>query len=271
MELLRKTTAAALTLALLCSCGPVSSVTEVIPLDTDTYISSSDPSNHVELDHLDISKSGALEERIITKLPTTDQDSESVVEQTLDDFFVTLFFFPLAIISDLLQCDAQITQPQNLTSAYLVFDVNTNPQGALDGLIQLRTLSKPWWQTVNWVRAQPFSGRGVWATPGGDVDPSFLPVQAQSTGTDSIQFDITHYFQNLIEANGTAAHYGFLLESTGTSLLPVTLHSTQYEEIDARPRLVSTYVGTCGSDTSIRLRRRTTILGAKHKVIDEVL
>lgn len=273
----RATLATALALAIAASgCGPINSITETIPLDTDTYISSSDPSNHSELPYLDVSKSGSAEERIITKLPTTDQDSNDVVSQTLEDLFVILFFMPVAILSDLLSCESQIVQPANLTSAYLVFDIGTNTQSlALDGLIQLRTLSKPWFQSVSWTRAHPFSGRGLWTTPGGDTDPSFFPVQAASTGTNSIQFDITNYFKSLILANGQAVHYGFLLESTSGALPAITLESTQYSDTSARPRLVSTYTGSCttsdGSDTGFRLRRRTTILGKKPIVIDELL
>ncbi|OFZ21997.1 MAG: hypothetical protein A2X94_16200 [Bdellovibrionales bacterium GWB1_55_8] len=248
-------------------CGEMT-ITETLPLETDTYISSSDPGNHASLDHLRVSKSATDEERIILKLPTQKDGPDKGVDDILADAFVKLFFMPLYIMAELLDCSNDVVTPENLTSAKLVLDVQDDANGGLDDKLSLSTLAGPWWQSVNWTRAHPFSAvRGTWATPGGDVDPAFTPVLSDIDGT-TVTFDVTDYFQDLISANGTMPHYGFLMKSSNATLNSVTLRSTQSTSYSYRPRLVSTYTGTCNSNFPSTYRS-TVILGDKRVSFSE--
>jgi hypothetical protein len=248
-------------------CGEVS-VTTTVPLETDTFISSADASNHSELDALRISRSATLEERTIVKLPTTKKTSGDTANEILVDEMVELFFFPLWFLADLLSCDEQLFQPSNLTKAELVFDVADDQEGALAGKLELDLLSKPWFQTVSWTQAHPFSRRGIWETPGGDMDPSFTGV-ASAVSASTLRFDITAYLKNLNDLGGKGTHFGFLIRATGGAMNPVTLRSVQTASVSSRPRLVSTYTGVC-IQSGPTLSRTTTYLGDRPVILREL-
>lgn len=266
MELVRKITAISLTTALMTACGQVS-VTQTIPLETDTYISSADSANHAQLEYLRISKSTTLEERTIVKLPTTDQDEGEVISDLLNDVFLNFFLIPVKIIAALTSCATEVVQPANLSSAYLQFTVSNNAGGGLANSLQLGLLSKPWWQTANWSRAHPFSRQGTWTSAGGDLDSSFSTVLSAAPDSTTVSFDITSYLKGLISANGTASHYGFLIQSANSTLSDLQLHSTQVGTVGSRPRIQATYTASCGSGYSA-LRQRTTYLGSDPTVVD---
>jgi hypothetical protein len=234
----------------LSGCGLVGSTTVVQPLDTDTYISSGDPSNHSELTYLRLSKSPALEERVIVKLPTgqdnVDQNIQSALQNPADVLVLGPFIIFLAILQALLGCGSPII-PQSLTQANLVFNVLQTQEASLNGQITLQLLAKPWWQTVNWAQAYPFTLSGMWAVPGGDVDPSFTPVVGTLNGQGELSFDITSYFSTMIEQQNTIVHYGMMLTATNSSLSQTDLVSTQGADVSTRPAVVSTYSCLGGS------------------------
>ena len=142
-------------------------------LKNDTFISNyAGETNNSELNYLKISRSGDREDRIITKLPTNKDQDEPL--KCLDlNHACSIFFLPLVILVDLLTtCSDAILNPNNLTSAILVMNTNDSsdiPAGTLD----INLLGRPKFQLPPGLKAgHPFSDRGVWSQPGGDIDSS---------------------------------------------------------------------------------------------------
>jgi hypothetical protein len=229
--------------------GCSSSVTLVSLVDTDTYISSTDSSNHSELPSLRVSNTpGGTEERALLKLPTGQEDPNYNLSQIFGNLSdpVTWPLLPFVIVFDIFasffNCTGQTLAPLNLQSAYLVLNVGSNAGGAALSELSLQTLSKPWWQTVSWTQAFPFSGKGAWAQAGGDLDSTFTPIAGSTPDSGvTVQFDVTSYFRQLLQ-NQTQPHYGFLIRSAGgASLTPIVLNSVQFGNSSVQPRLVSQY------------------------------
>ena len=185
------------------------------------------------------------------KLPTGKEDPN----YNLDQIFANLsnplswpllpFVIVLDIFAAFFNCTSQTLAPANLASAFLVLNVSQNTGGAALSQITIQHAAKPWWQTVSWTQAFPFSGAGTWAQAGGDLDATFTPIAGVSaTDTDGsplIKFDVTAYFKTLLQ-NQNLPHYGFIMRSAGgAALSPVVLNSVQLGNQLAQPRLVSTY------------------------------
>ena len=235
--------------AALVGCG--ATATRIDYLETDTFISSADPSEHATYPYLKVGKAMTGEERSIVKLPTGKRNADTHLEEALRDPSLVLFFpfFVLVdVMADLFSCQGKTLAPTLLTSAKLVFDVTGNSEGTLGGKMSLHLLSKPWWQTANWSRAHVFSSTGAWAQPGGDMEASALAASTQSTAT-TIEFDVTTYFKGLLATE--SVHYGLLLKSSASSMGAVTLASTQATSSLSRPRVVSVY--NCITPTSLLL------------------
>ncbi len=249
MQFLRKALCCLLCAILFTSCT-TKTFTQTIALETDTYISSSDLTNHATLDQVFISKNAATEERTILRLPTGSQDSNpdtylnGLINENPLNILLLVFYLPLVIMDELLNCSAQTLSSSNLTSAKLVMDVLTEEESDLTGKIDLRLLSKPWWQDVTWDNAHYFSSSGRWAAAGGDTDSSFTAVIGTPSGS-TVEFDVTEYFRLLIDKLNQVAHYGMILSPAGSSLGRVEFASTQYETSTQRPRIVATYTGSC--------------------------
>jgi hypothetical protein len=253
MVLLKKALAILLALSLsLWAAGCGSTVTLVSYVDTDTYISSADANNHSELPYLDVSNTGGVEERALLKLPTGKEDQGYALSQIFGNLSDPLtwplapFVIVLDIFAAFFNCTAQTLSPANLVSSYLVLDVSQNAGGAALSQITIQHLAKPWWQTVNWTQAFPFTGasKAMWSQPGGDLDSTFTPI-AGTAGSDginaTIQFDVTSYFKTLM-ASQNQPHYGFVMRSAGgAALSQVVLYSVQAGNQLIQPRLVSTY------------------------------
>ncbi len=232
-------------------------ITQVIKLRTDTYISSNaNTESYAELDYLSISKSGSDENRILVKLPTTEQDEESLFGDCFDVFETCgIFLLPISIITTLLtDCAEHITQPSNLTSAVLIF--NTNDGSSINsGELEIELLSKPWWHSATWNEAHPFSSAGLWTSPGGDIDSSqsfdtnCTNLSSGSCAAGEIKFEMTTFFRNLI-SNPNSTHYGFVIRAN-TDISESRIYSVQAESASS-PRIVATYTGTC--TTSLRER-----------------
>ena len=255
MVFLNKNLCPLLSTALLVSACDSQTVTTVDYVETDTYISNIDTSNHASLNHLLVSKSDSREDRALFKLPTGERKGNTPNEPAFDDLFDALFvglLFPFYITTEIMQsllglCTQEILKPENLTNAKLVFDVVTSQESDLSGKIQLSLLARPWWQNASWDRAHPFSSKGVWSTPGGDLDNSFTPKTSTigaSTNESTIEFDVTDYFKTLLQGD-RSLHYGMVLSSALGSLSQTKLTSTQSLSLAARPRVVSTYTGIC--------------------------
>ncbi len=241
-------------------------VTQIIKLETDTYISSADFTNHSALPYLKVSKGSTGEERTIVKIPTgknRDKQDDNLEELLKNPLFVLAggyFFITLAILNKILSCDSSnIITPDNLTSAKLIFDVTDNQEGTLSSKMNLQLLSKPWWQHATWDNAYYFSSKGRWSSKGGDTDPTFQPVTNSSSANTTIEFDITTYFKSLITAQETT-HFGMLV-SPMAALNGVTLASTQYSGLGQRPRVEAVYTGKCvkGSSSGVA---KTYFLGS---------
>ena len=250
MELLKKIFIF-LSMFIFMSCGEDSTVTQVIKVRTDSYISSSDLSDHSTLEYLKLSKSSSLEERIIFKLPTTNESEDDLTDRCFDNFEACMIFYmPLAIISAIITtCTNEIVQPSNLTSAILVFNTNDGSSVA-SGTLNLNLLATPWWHTVNWNRAYPFSNEGKWSNAGGDIDSSFTfsnnceGLSDGSCDTSEIKFDVTDYFKELI-SNENSIHYGMMI-SANSDLNSTRIYSVQANSTYS-PRVVATYTGSCTS------------------------
>lgn len=220
------------------ACGEVS-VTEVIPLETDTYISSADLANHADLPYLHISKSGSIEERVIAKLPS---EKDRDINKVLEDIFEAWFYLPIEVLARIMGCTTNVVSPNNLTSATVFFDIEANGE-PMTGKLTLQLLGQPWWQSANWEKAHPFSTKkGIWKTPGGFVDSSYSFPANTLNGT-TIGFNITDYFKALMNSNGGMPHYGFLIQSLNASLAEASLYSTQS---GSRPRVEAVYTADCG-------------------------
>ncbi|MCM2278135.1 MAG: hypothetical protein NDJ89_08665 [Oligoflexia bacterium] len=275
MRILTKTAVLpALAAALLAGCGQTS-ITQTLPLETDTYISSADEANHSELEYVLASRSASLEERIILKLPTTDKDTDETLEEILEQGLLFLFYMPFEVMARIISCSDEILRPENLSSATIVLDVDASRtiEPALSGKLQLNLLAKPWWQSASWNRAHPFSKKGLWSTPGGDIDPS-VSFAANTTGTSgsatTVNFDITTYFKALISAEGRVPHYGMLVSSANPTMAAVSLRSTQALSTFERPRVLATYTGNC-SPSGYGTHLRTYHLGADPAVTNQLI
>jgi hypothetical protein len=228
-------------------CSPTTTVTNYI--ETDTYISSADSTNHADNTSLNVSKTAGLEERAVFKLPT----GKGTIDNNLTDLFngplsetpLNPFFVLDVILQAIFNCSTTLTA-SNLTAASLVFDVNNNGGQSLGGLISLKLLNRPWWQNTDWLHAHFFSESGAWAQPGGDFDSSFTPVASVVSGS-TITFDITAYMQSLI-SSASPVHYGMMLVANST-LQRVGLAAVQTAagSTGIGPRVVSTY--NCVSPT----------------------
>jgi hypothetical protein len=242
MEFLRKFSLLSICLALFqcLSCSPTTTVIDYI--ETDTYISTTDSSNHADLSTLRVSKTASTEERAVFKLPT----GKGTIDDNLSDLFsspllntpLNPFFILEAILQQIVGCTAFSLSPSQLTAASLVFNVNDNGGQSLGGLISLKLLNRPWWQNTDWLHAHFFSETGAWTAPGGDFDTTFTPVASVVSGS-TITFDITTYFQSLISSS-SPVHYGMMLVAS-SSLQPVVLSSAQTTNSGSGPRVVSTY------------------------------
>ncbi|MBI3533922.1 MAG: DNRLRE domain-containing protein [Deltaproteobacteria bacterium] len=226
----------------LSGCG--GTVTQIDYLETDTFISSTDLTNHAALNYLEISKSASGEERIIVKLPTgkrslTENFDAVFSENPIAGIALMPFLILIDIIADLLSCKDAALNSTSLTSAKLVFDISDNQEGSLTSKISMGLLSKPWWQSANWERAHHFSSKGRWVTQGGDLDSSFAVITGSVNGS-TLEFDVTSYFKTLI-SNKETTHYGLLIKSETPALASVRFDSTQTSTSTKRPRLVSTY------------------------------
>jgi hypothetical protein len=232
---------------LVTSCGEPTSTTQVIMLRSDTFISSNNSSNNTELPYLKLSKTSSSEDRILLRLPTNDHD---------DDFFdgcfeggglCNIFFLPITIVTRILSnCDDSELEPDNLTSAVLMLDTNDSSSISA-GSLNLNLLSKPWWHSANWTKAHPFSKKGKWSTPGGDMDMTISfdtncnNLSDGSCTAGEIKFELTSFFKTLL-AN-KSRHYGLII-SANSPLTASQIYSVQAGS-NLSPRIVATY--TCSS------------------------
>ncbi len=233
------------------SCGKEKTITETIKLRTDTFISSISSSNNSDLNYLSITKDSTKEERIIVRLPTNNDKDDNLFANCFDiENFCSVFIMPVAILVKILtSCADTILQPANLTSAILIFNTNDGSSVA-PGTFNLNLLTKPWFHSVNWSRAHPFSTKGKWATQGGDLDTttSFnANCVGLSTGVcaaSEIKFEMTDYFKTLISVPNSI-HYGMAI-SANTMLNEVKIYSVQASS-SFSPRIEATYTGSCSN------------------------
>lgn len=239
----------------LIGCSDDGTFTQTIMLRTDTFISSASDDNNSELDHLKVSKSDSLEQRIIVKLPTTEEDEDTLFEDCFDATNLCgVFFLPLTILGQLLtDCSDVSLNSSNLTSAVLIF--NTNDSSSIPaGSLNIELLSKPWWNTVTWNEAHPFSSEGVWDSPGGDVEADSFEsnctnLSTGSCASDEIKFEMTDFFRGLI-SSPDQSHYGFVI-SASSDLAESSIYSVQADST-LSPRIEATYTGSCSSGLSSR-------------------
>lgn len=230
------------------ACGKVT-ITQIIKLETDTYISSTDPTNHADAETLRLIKTGAGESRGIVKLPT---GKEADLDKELEALLLNPVTLPIAvfvvwieILRQLLSCEAQVLQAQNLTSATLVLDVVSDQEGSLGGKVGINLLAKSWSQGATWEASHYYSSKGRWTESGGDIDTGFTRVDGTlGSGGDTLEFNVTDYFKTMIGQDETT-HYGFLVRSVPEALAEVDLASVQHSSPSRRPRLVTVYTGNC--------------------------
>ncbi|HAZ13823.1 MAG: hypothetical protein A2X86_14490 [Bdellovibrionales bacterium GWA2_49_15] len=238
-------------LVLICACGKEKTIKETIKLRTDTFISSISNSNNADLSYLSLANNATKEERIIVRLPTSNEDDKTLFNNCFDlDNVCSVFFMPVAILVNILtSCSNAILQPANLTSAILIFNTNDGSSVA-SGALNINLLTKPWFHSVTWSTAHPFSSKGKWVSQGGDFDTS-TSFNANCVGLSSgacaageIKFEMTDYFKALISAPNTI-HYGMGIRAN-TALNEVNIYSVQASS-SLSPRIEASYTGSCSS------------------------
>src|SRR3989339_383196 len=263
MEILKKASKAlffALIPLLFTTCGE-ETIEVVIKIRVDTFISSDSTANHASLNYLSVDKTAEREDRIILKLPTTEEDFDEHSEldkcfEELNDnplevtfsMFCAIYFMPLKVLTEVLTtCDSAILQPENLSSAILVLNT-TDSSAVASGALSINLLSRPWFHTTNWTYAHPFSAKGRWTSAGGDIDTTITfennctGLSTGSCAAGEIKFEVTDYFKTLIQ-DDESLHFGMLIKSTGDQNL-ANIHSAQ-TSTELGPRIVAQYTGDC--------------------------
>lgn len=245
------------------SCGTQDgdTVTEVIKLRSDTYISSYSTKNHSEYNYLKLSNSSSKEDRILLRLPSNDND-EDFFDDCFDDEanLCNVFFIPIAIVVKLLTTDCDALDASNLTSAILALDTKDGTD-ITAGSLDLNLLKKPWWYITDWKRAHPFSKDGKWKTPGGDIstsrsfDTNCTNLSNGSCAAGEVKFEMTDYFRYLLASK--RKHYGLMI-SSNTDLSSTKLYSVQADSSKS-PRIIAQY--TC--NTKGTLQTKVFYLGSK--------
>jgi len=239
------------------SCGE-QTIVETIKVKVDTFISSQDSTNHSELDYLNLSKTASLEERIIFRIPTNNDNEDDLAKNCLDpNNLCSIFLMPIVLLVKILtNCTDAIMTAGNLTSAILIFNTNDSSTIAA-GKLNLALLSKPWWHTVDWNKAHPFSSQGKWKTPGGDIDTGVTfstNCTALSTGScaaGEIKFDVTNYFKTLI-SNPNTTHYGAVIYPNA-NIAKSSVYSVQSNSA-LSPRIIAHYTGACSALTGVQTK-----------------
>ncbi|MBI2521783.1 MAG: hypothetical protein HYV97_15310 [Bdellovibrio sp.] len=238
-------------LLLILACGKEKTIKETIKLRTDTFISSISSSNNSELAYLSLAKDSTKEERIIVRLPTNNDEDENLFNNCFDlDNVCSIFVMPVAILVDILtSCSNAILQPANLTSAILIFNTNDGSSVAA-GSLNINLLTKPWFHSVSWSKAHPFSSKGKWDSAGGDFDTSTsfnancVGLSSGSCAAGEIKFEMTNYFKTLISVPNST-HYGMAIIAN-TTISEVNIYSVQANS-SLSPRIEATYTGSCSS------------------------
>lgn len=269
MEFLKKTKLVFLLPLLIINLSCVSedgTVTLIYPIETDTYISSVDPSDHSNYGYLSIFKSGTNENRALVKLPTGQQDYNSNIDDCLNNPYCFVFFMPLVILKALLSpnCLDSTYTAANLNWAYLQFDTVDGSSPAA-GSLNINLLAQPWWHEVNWTTTHPFTSNGVWATPGGTID-SGVAFNANCVGLSGgqtctggeVKFEMTAYMGALL-SNTNSTHYGMVI-STPVDAPEVRLRSVQ-STAGFGPRLVANYTCITPASTHSKTQTHTYYLG----------
>ncbi len=249
------------------SCSLVSdpeSKTVTIKLKTDTYISKKSDSNHSESKSLLVSKSDNNEERILLRLPTNDDGDNFFEDCFSSSSLCSIFFMPVSIVIQILTDDCEELSADNLTSAILILNTEDGSSIAA-GDLKINLLKKPWWHTVSWNFAHPFSEDGKWKKSGGDIDNSVdfedscTSLSEGTCAADEIKFEMTEYFRDLLNKENNK-HYGLIISPT-TDLERSSIYAVQAKS-DKSPRVDATY--TCDSDKG-SLKRKTFYLGSEIK------
>ncbi len=242
------------------TCGE-QTIEVVLKIRVDTFISSDSKANHATLNYLSVDKSAEREDRIIFKLPTKEEDYDEYdeVDKCIEEFgnnpltltfamYCAIYYMPMEILSEVLtSCDSAVLQPENLTSAVLIFNT-VDDSAVAQGALSLHLLSRPWFHATNWSYAHPFSSKGAWVTKGGDLDTtisfenSCTNLSSGACAAGEIKFEVTDYFKSLIQ-DETLLHFGMLIKSTGNQDL-ANIHSAQTSTA-LGPRVVATYSGNC--------------------------
>ena len=227
---------------------------QIIKLETDTFISSDDESTHAELNYTRVSKSATREDRIILKFPTGKGKEDDHLNDCLKNPLCSAFYmYPIILVKLLTSCADAVMIPANLTKAILV--LNTADGSNLPaGSVQPFLLSRPWWHTVSWQQAHPFSQNGKWTTAGGDEDNTLTFDSncnnlsgGETCAAGEVKFEMTNYFKSLI-TNANSIHYGFVIRALA-NMSAADLLSVQVGETMS-PRIVATYTGSCVSGAS---------------------
>jgi hypothetical protein len=269
MVLLKRATYSLLLLAL--GCGELPA-TDILPVETDTWISSEDSGDHSNDETLQLSLEGSQEERILLKIPTGKQgvEEDALMDNVLSAPLVGALLLPLTffyvlheILESLFDCDTSEFEASDLASATLSFGIVDDGEQALAGLVQLEVLSAPWWQAATWSSAHPFSERGRWSDKGGDIDSSVAPILATING-EQLEFDVTEYFREFIGAD-KPVHFGAVLRAN-SDLQRIKLASVQNNSAQAEtPTLTANYNGQCANGTGTRVTRLGQTLRAPGK------
>jgi hypothetical protein len=236
---------------------------DIIPVETDTWISTESTEDHATDGSLYVSLEGDREERALLKIPTGKQslEDEDRINEVLTTPLVGILLLPITmfyviheIFESLFDCDTSAFDADDLTTATLSLGIADDGGQALGGLIQLEILSAPWWQGATWSRAHPFSSRGRWEEAGGDIDDEVAAIPA-TVNDGLLEFDVTEYFRELIDAD-KPIHFGAVLRASGASLERVELASVQHDDFEVdNPTLTANYAGSCGSGTGMRVTR----------------
>lgn len=242
------------------ACGET--YTRVDYIETDTYISSLDSTEHSDSSIIKISNSSEKEERSLLKIPTSSYtDESSLAEEILKNpfgIFLLHYYIVAEIFQSIFDCSEVTLSPSKLISSSLKLDIESSSGASLASKVKLNFLSKPWFQTANWQQAHHFTEEGYWSQEGGDVDSTAAILSTQSGQT--LSFDITNYFKLMLDSK-EPIHYGMMLSAVDPVLSELSLHSAQTSMLSKAPRVESTY--QCNTLSSNSPKQNIYILGVQ--------
>lgn len=210
-------------------------VVDGVSIRTDTTLASDSETSLASDTNLYLQNSGGVEKRILLKLTLHTGEAGTDIGDALEstDPAAAYSKLSLAALGKLFGCEGKTLVASNLSSAILKLDtLNGSPPTV--GTVSLQEVTEPWASGATWTYAHPF-GNGRWSVPGG----ASSAIANSTNYINGIQFDLTTFFQQVINAGGRT-FYGFLLKASGGTA-EFRFQSSQSQSTAQRPRIEVNY------------------------------